>query len=295
VSPFALVHADAAAGTAPVSVICSLLGVSRSGYNAWCRRPRSARARSEERLVTKMKAIETEVRGTYGSPRMHKELVEGGERVSRGRIERIMRDNGIRARRPRRFRATTDSNHRLPVAPNILDRKFDPDEVNRAWVGDITYVWTAEGWAYVAVLLDLYSRKVVGWALKATLSRELALAALRKALLTRRPAPGLVHHTDRGSQYASREYRALLQEHEAVQSMSRAGDCFDNAVAESFFASLKKERLDQLVLATRTEAHDAVHDYIENFYNPRRRHSANGFRSPVAFEQPGRDQAAAAA
>jgi len=195
-----------------------------------------------------------------------------------------MRENGLRARPRRRFRRTTESGHKLPVAPNLLERHFTSSAPNEAWVGDITYIWTAEGWAYLAVLLDLYSRRVVGWALRKTLTRDLAVSTLTHALARRRPPPGLVHHTDRGCQYASGEYRRLLTKHGAACSMSAAGDCWDNAVAESFFATLKKELVHGCAFETRSEAYDIISDYIENYYNAKRRHSAAGNLSPINFE-----------
>ncbi len=267
-----------------VSELCKVLEVSRSGYYAWTRMEPSERARHSERLVCEIRVIHQRSEQRYGSPRVHAELRAHGHRVSKKRVARLMRHEGIRARPRRRFRVTTDSSHGLPVAPNLLDRDFTAGQPNRVWVGDITYIWTAQGWMYLAVLLDLYSRRVVGWALRPTLSRELALAALRMALRRRRPAPGLIHHTDRGCQYASQDYRAELAAHGISSSMSRAGDCWDNAPAESFFASLKKELVHGCAFATRTEAYDAIYAYIENFYNAERRHSAIGYVSPNEFE-----------
>jgi transposase InsO family protein len=195
-----------------------------------------------------------------------------------------MRENGVKSCTKRRFRKTTDSSHKLPIARHILQQQFHADDRDQVWVGDITYVWTTEGWAYLAVLIDLYSRRVVGWALRKTLSRELALAALSRALLLRRPPAALIHHSDRGCQYASRDYRRALIECGADQSMSGAGNCYDNAVAESFFATLKKELVHRRVFQTRTEAYDAISDYIENFYNSQRRHSAIGYVAPNHYE-----------
>lgn len=238
-SDFEVVHAEKA--RYGVSDLCRTLGVSRSGYYAWSSRPASRRERDDERLQTKIRAIHERSRGNYGSPRVHAELRAQGERTSRKRVARLMRENGICGLQKRRFRRTTHSQHKHPLADNLLAQRFEAAAPNRVWVGDITYVWTAEGWAYLAVLLDLCSRRVVGWALRKTLGRELVLAALRKALMLRQPPTNLVHHTDRGCQYASREYRKELALHGIRQSMSRAGNCYDNAVSESFFASLKKE------------------------------------------------------
>jgi transposase InsO family protein len=220
----------------------------------------------------------------YGSPRIHRELRARGIRVGKKRIERLMRDNGIVARQKRRFVHTTDSRHEHPIAPNLLDRDFDPKVANEAWAGDVTYIATGEGWLYLAVLLDLFSRRVVGWATSAANDRQLALDALRHALRSRRPAPGLVHHTDRGSPYASDEYRQALLDRGIVASMSRTGDCYDNAVAESFFATLKAEHVDHEDFATRAIGTASIGDYVESFYNTARRHSHLGYVSPIEFE-----------
>ena len=195
-----------------------------------------------------------------------------------------MRQNGIQARRKRRYRRTTDSKHSSPIAPNVLARQFAPDAANRVWVTDVTYVWTGEGWLYLAVMLDLFARRVVGWSASATNDTELAQVALEHALRTRRPAEGLIHHSDRGSPYASADYRATLAAHGLVASMSRTGDCWDNAVAESFFATIKAELIDITHYATRAAAVAAIADYIEHFYNPRRRHSFLGYASPMEYE-----------
>jgi transposase InsO family protein len=282
VSPYELVDSEKAAF--PVSALCEAVGVSRSAYYTWRRSPLSERELANERLLAEIRAIHVEHEARYGSPRMLDELRDRGHEVGKHRVARLMRENGICARVRRRFRHTTDSNHKLPIAPNLLAQVFTATAPNQAWVGDITYIWTAEGWAYLAVLLDLYSRRVVGWALRRSLSRGLAVAALKHALTRRRPPAGLVHHTDRGSQYASREYRELLLQHGAACSMSAAGNCYDNAVAESFFATLKKELVHGCAFETRSEAYDAISDYIENYYNPKRRHSAVGNVSPINFE-----------
>ena len=238
-SPYELVESEKA--QFPVSALCTAVGISRSAYYAWCRAAPSQRKLVDDRVLGEIRAIHFEHRERYGSPRVRAELHDRGLAVGKHRVARLMRENGLRARLRRRFRRTTDSRHKLPVAPNLLERRFTTTAPNQAWVGDITYIWTAEGWAYLAVLLDLYSRRVVGWALRKSLNRDLAVSTLRHALARRRPPPGLVHHTDRGCQYASGEYRALLERHGAACSMSAAGDCWDNAVAESFFATLKKE------------------------------------------------------
>jgi transposase InsO family protein len=282
VSPYELVQSEKA--HFPVSQLCDAVGVSRSAFYAWSRGNPSQRTLANERILAEIRAIHAEHRERYGSPRVRAELRDRGLDVGRHRVARLMRENGLRARMRRRFRRTTDSRHKLPVAPNLLERRFTTTAPNQAWVGDITYIWTAEGWAYLAVLLDLYSRRVVGWALRKSLNRDLAVSTLRHAMARRRPTPGLIHHTDRGCQYASSEYRRMLEQHGAACSMSAAGDCWDNAVAESFFATLKKELVHGCAFETRSEAYDAISQYIDHYYNPKRRHSAAGNLSPINFE-----------
>jgi transposase InsO family protein len=268
----------------PIRLLCEVLDVTRSGYYAWLERPASPKTIADAQLLVEIKAALTRGRGAYGSPRIHRELRAHGVRVGKKRIERLMRENGLEGRQKRRFIHTTDSRHEHPIAPNVLDRKFDVKRANQAWVGDVTYVATAEGWLYLAVLLDLFSRRVVGWATSAVNDRDLALSALNQALRARRPRPGLVHHTDRGSPYASDDYRRALAAHAITASMSRAGDCYDNAVAESFFATLKAEHVDHEDFATRDIGTASIGDYIECFYNCARRHSHVGYVSPIEFE-----------
>jgi putative transposase len=268
----------------PVEALCNALGVSRSGYYAWRSRRQSARAAADARLATEIAATHRRSRETYGSPRVHRDLAARGHRVGKKRVERLMRQGGIAAKRRRRFRKTTDSNHTQPIAPNVLQRRFEAEFMNDAWVTDVTYVATGEGWLYLAAILDLCSRRVVGWATSETNDRELALGALRRALDARRPAPGTIHHSDRGSPYASDDYRAELARHGFVASMSRRGDCWDNAVAESFFATLKGEHVDHETLLTRTAATRSIADFIDNFYNVQRRHSSIGYLSPIEYE-----------
>lgn len=268
----------------PITVLCHVLGVSRSGFHAWCRRPRAARIRSDAQLAAEVIAIHKRSRGTYGSPRVHAELRAKGFRVGKKRVERIMQENGIEARRKRRFRKTTDSKHDSPIAPNIVAREFEVESPNRVWATDVTAIWTLQGWLYLAAILDLYSRRVVAWSVSANNDTVLALAALRTALRARRPAAGLVHHSDRGSPYASSDYRAALAHHGLVASMSRKGDCWDNAVAESFFATLRAELVDHEQYATHETASRSIGDYIENFYNLERRHSFLGYINPIEFE-----------
>jgi transposase InsO family protein len=275
---------DAQKADFPVAFACRVLGVSRSGYYQWLKEPTSNRCRSDEQLATTIRDIHAEHKGRYGSPRIHQELRARGERVGRKRVARLMTNQGLRGRAPKRFRRTTDSRHDHPIAPNILARNFTAEEPNQAWVGDITYVPTREGWLYLAVLLDLFSRRVVGWATSDTIDTLLALSALNMALSQRQPSSNLVHHTDRDCRYASAEYRRALAAAGITASMSRRGDCWDNAVAESFFATLEKELLDGNLLVSRAHAANAIADYIENYYNAHRLHSSLDYVSPVEYE-----------
>ncbi len=268
----------------PVGGQCDVLGVSRSGYYAWKCRPEAARTTEDAALVGEIKAAHKAGRGNYGSPRIHRELRAKGRRVGKKRVERLMRQQGIVGRKKRRFRRTTDSNHPDPIAPNVRARNFEAELPNAAWVTDVTYVWTHEGWLYLAAILDLFSRRVVGWAASANNDRALAMSALDRATSVRTPVAGLVHHSDRGSVYASGDYGDALEKVGAVKSMSRKGDCWDNAVAESFFATIKGEMIDHEDYRTRGAAIAAIADYIDGFYNPCRRHSAIGYVSPIEFE-----------
>ena len=281
-NPFGIIHAERA--KFPVRVLCKLLGVSRAGYYAWKGRKPSARRQSEERIVTKMSAIQTETKYAYGSPRMVRDLREDGEEIGLHRVARLMSKRGLNALQKKRVVRTTDSAHDGPIAANVLARNFEVDSPNRVWAGDITYLRTQEGWAYLSVLLDLYSRAVIGWSLDRSLSTDGALRTLRQALGARQPAEGLIHHTDRGCQYASVMYRAVLDEHGVIPSMSRRGNCWDNAVSESFFASFKKERVRGKTFDSFSHAHRVAAQYIDGFYNPRRRHSAADGLSPFDFE-----------
>jgi putative transposase len=271
-----------------ITTMCRVLAVSKAGYYAWVKRPPSARAKADAQLAVAIRAVHRRSRATYGSPRVHAELRATGVRVSEKRVARVMRAAGVRAKQRRRFRVTTDSRHGEPVAPNVLARQFGVGQVggaDRVWAGDITYVPTREGWLYLAVVLDLASRRVIGWAMRHTLERGLTLDALTMAVAQRRPAAGVLHHSDRGSQYAGGDYQALLTQHGMRCSMSRKGDCWDNAVVESFFATLKAELVDDADWATREEARTALFEYIEGWYNRQRRHSSLGYRSPVQYEQ----------
>jgi transposase InsO family protein len=264
--------------------MCKVLEVSPSGYYAWRKRPESATVVRRRRLTVMVKAIHEQSRQNYGSPRVFKELQARGERCNVKTVARIMRKNEIVAKRRRKFKVTTDSNHRLPVAKNLLDRKFTVTAPNRVWVTDITYIPTWEGWLYLATVQDLFSRKIVGWSMQPRMTRQLVIDALEMAVDRRRPEPGLLCHSDRGSQYASDDYQAVLARHGMVCSMSRKGNCWDNAVMESFYSTLKTELIYHEVFHTRDEARRAVFEYIEMFYNHFRRHSTLGYLSPVDFE-----------
>jgi putative transposase len=271
-----------------VTTMCRVLQVSKAGYYAWVNRPPSERAFADAQLAEAIKEIHVTSRRTYGSPRVQEELKAQGRPHSAKRVARIMQEEGLRAKTPRRFRTTTDSTHAHPIAPNVLDRRFavaPGAALDRVWVGDITYLATREGWLYLAIVLDLASRRVIGWAMRHTLEGALTRDALTMALLRRQPRPGVLHHADRGSQYAAGEYRALLAANAMECSMSRVADCWDNAVAESFFATLKRELADDADWATREEARTAVFEYIEVWYNQQRRHSSLGYLSPAAFER----------
>lgn len=280
---FAFIEAEKA--TFPITLCCAVLRVSRAGFYAWRTRPPSARAGADQRLAVEVAAIHAASRQRYGSPRVHFELGERQQHVGRKRVARLMRLQGLRARVPRRFRTTTDSQHALPIAPNVLARRFETPTPNTIWVTDMTYLWTLEGWLYLVVILDLFSRRIVGWAMSERMTRQLAVDALTMALTHRQPPPGLICHSDRGSQYASHEYRAVLAAHGIVASMSRRADCWDNAVAESFFSTLKLELVYESAWQCRTEARADVFEYLEVFYNGQRRHSSLGYLSPVAFER----------
>lgn len=269
----------------PVAFMCRQLGLSPSGYYAWERRGVSRRRQEDEGLIPKIRESHRASRGTYGSPRIYDDLKDQGETVGRHRIARLMRENGITARPLKRFRKTTDSNHDLPVAPNLLKRNFEAARPNQVWVGDITYIWTGSGWTYLAVIVDLFSRRVVGWALDDNMRAKLVLKALEKAVGLRQLERGLIFHSDRGSQYASAAYQKALAAAGITPSMSRKGDCWDNAVAESFFSTLKRELVSKCYWLNKKAVQMAIHEYIEAFYNGRRKHSTNGNLSPVEYER----------
>jgi len=268
-----------------VEKMCLALKVTASGYYRQRKRGKSKRALANEQLDQAIRAAHTKSRGNYGSPRITKELKEQGIRCSENRVARRMQKNGIAAKTKRRFKVTTQSKHKHPVAENVLKGNFGATAQNQVWVSDITYVWTREGWLYLAVVLDLFSRQVVGWAMSHCLGQDMVLQALRQAVLRRGPVPGLIFHSDQGVQYACQAFRELLAQLRIIQSMSGKGNCYDNAVAESFFHTLKTELVYFENYQTREEAKSSIFEYIEVFYNRERRHSALNYVSPVNFEQ----------
>jgi putative transposase len=268
-----------------VQTLCDILNVSRSGFYAWLGRPPSRRQQRRQELLTQIRHVHHDSRQTYGSPRICRQLAVQQVRCSRNTVAKLMKDNGIEAKTFRRFKVqTTDSKHDHPVAPNHLDRRFHQAQINRVWVSDITYVPTEEGWLYLAAVLDLASRRIVGWSMAEHLEATLVVEAMEMALARRSPPPGLLVHSDRGVQYACDDYQALLQRHRLTASMSRKGNCYDNAVQESFFGTLKKELIYHEHYATRAEARASIFEYIEVFYNRHRLHSSLGYQSPEAFE-----------
>lgn len=270
----------------PLPAMCQTFDVSASGYRAWKRGGSPQRKRlTDAQMLALIRAIHQELKSAYGSPRMVRELRARGFPASKPRVERLMRENGIRARHKRRYKVTTDSKHGLPVAPNLLNRNFTPAAPNQTWAADITYIWTDEGWLYLAAVLDLFNREIVGWSIKPRMTVDIVNDALTMAWFRRKPAPGLIHHSDRGSQYASHAFQAKLTEYGMLCSMSRKGNCWDNAPAESFFNSLKNERVHGRRYATRAAAIADLFEYIEAFYNRSRRHSTLGYRSPVNYLQ----------
>jgi transposase InsO family protein len=265
--------------------MCRVLRVSRSGYYAWRQAPESSRAAENRRLDAAIRQVFDDHRGRYGAPRITLDLQTEGWPVSRRRVARRMRAMGLRARAARRFKATTQSQHALPVAPNRLAQDFTAAGPNQKWVADITYLWTGEGWLYLAVVLDLFSRAVVGWSMAERITKELVMAALTMAVFRRRPTAGLILHSDRGSQYAALDYQALLEQQGFLCSMSKKGDCYDNAAMESFFHTLKVEQVHGARYPTRAAAKADVFEYIETYYNPKRRHSTLNYQSPWEFEK----------
>ena len=268
----------------PLRRLCEIMDVSPRGYRAWRRRPLSNNQRKDMVVLAHIGEQFALSLGSYGRPRMTEELKELGIDVGHRRVGRLMRQNGISVKRSKKFKATTDSNHSFNIAPNLLDRDFSADRPNQKWAGDISYVWTREGWLYLAVIIDLHSRRVVGWAVSNRMKRDLTIRALNMAIALRRPPEGCIHHTDRGGQYCSHDDQKILRQHGFQVSMSGKGSCYDNAAVETFFKTIKAELIWRRSWSTRRAAELAIFDYINGLYNPRRRHSALGRKSPLAFE-----------
>jgi len=269
----------------PVEFLCWVMQVTSRGYRAWRVRPMCQRQRDDMVILAHIRDQHRLSLQSYGRPRMTEELQELGLAVGHRRVGRLMRNNSIKIVRTRKFKATTDSNHTFNIAPNLLDQDFSADAPNQKWAGDISYIWTSEGWLYLAVILDLYSRRVIGWAVSNRMKRDLAIRALDMAVALRQPPKGCIHHTDRGSQYCSGDYQKRLNKHGFEVSMSGKGNCYDNSMVETFFKSLKAELIWRNRWETRRQAEAAIFQYINGFYNPRRRHSSLGGESPLAFER----------
>ena len=271
-------------GSFRLGKMCQILEVSRSGYHKYLRNKMSRRRLENMLIAEEIKKIYEKKHGRYGSPRIYEEMRASGKRINRKRIARLMRINKIRAITKRKYKATTNSKHNKAVAENLLNQNFKSEELNRIWVSDITYIWTKEGWLYLAVILDVCSRRIVGWAMSERIKANLVVSAIQQALLNRNPEEGLIFHSDRGSQYASEEVKSILEKNNIKQSMSGKGNCYDNAMAESFFHSLKTELIYHKNYTTREEAKNDIFEYIEIFYNRQRRHSAINYLTPVEFE-----------
>ena len=266
--------------------MCEAFAVSRSGYYSWKKRPASATAQRAESLTAEIEEIHLKRKEVYGSPRVHQELLDRGHACCVNTVAKLMRNAGVRAKTKKKFKATTNSNHDRPVAANVLNRKFDsPTKPNEVWLSDITYIWTGQGWMYLAVVLDLFSRKVVGWSCADSMTSQLVVDAMQNAIDRERPEGNVLCHSDRGSQYASERYQKLLKKNGLTCSMSRKGNCYDNAPMESFFGTLKKELVHHERFETRVAARSSLFEYIEAFYNTIRKHSALGYQSPVQFQQ----------
>lgn len=269
----------------PVTILCSVMKASASGYYAWKKKILCSDNKKQIKLIEAVKNIHKDNEETYGSRRMSKALKKIGHDIGRTAAGTLMKMAGVKAKSKQRFRVTTDSNHNLPVSPNLLERNFRVAQPDKVWVSDITYIWTAAGWLYLAVVIDLYSRKIVGWSTSNRINKELVIKALNMAYWTRKPEKGLIFHSDRGSQYCSNIFKNLLNSYYMRSSMSRKGDCWDNAVSESFFATLKAEKIRGLVLKSREQAISIIFRYIEVFYNRKRFHSYLGYVSPAFFEE----------
>ncbi len=267
-----------------VVIMCQVLQVSRSCFYDWCRKPLSLQAKRRLALMVKIKAVHRQSKQIYGSPRIHDALCDQGERCSQNTVATIMRKNSIKSSIKRKFKATTNSNHGYPVADNILNRNFQQTQVNQVWASDITYIPTREGWLYLAIVIDLYSRKIVGWAMSSRIKSQLVIDALEMAVTQRCPGRGLLHHSDRGSQYACKDYQQHLKRHGMICSMSRKGNCYDNAPTESVFGTIKTEWINRQDYLTRQQGKQSVFEYIACFYNCQRKHSSLGYMSPMDFE-----------
>lgn len=272
-------------GEFSISCMCRVFGVTRSGFHAFCTRPQSARSKEDAEVATEIRTAFEQSRKSYGPIRIRRALRDAGRHLSKKRVERLMRQQGLRVAAPSRYVVTTNSRHCEPIAPNVLDRDFTATAPNQKWAGDITYIPTAEGWLYLAVFLDLFSRKVIGWAMSHRIDAHLTRQALLMALNDRRPTGPLIVHSDRGVQYAAGDFRQLLADWSITPSMSRTGNCYDNAVSESFFATIKKDEVYRTHYRSRAEARSCLFDYIEVFYNRTRLHSTLDYVSPVAFEE----------
>ncbi len=268
-----------------VKQICRVLGVSRSGYYTWQKRGTSQREQENQLLLEEIRDAYEMSRGIYGSPRITHELKAQGVNCSENRVARLMKQNGIRSKARRRFKVTTNSRHQLPVAPNLISQNFSAKRPNEIWFSDITYVWTREGWLYLAVILDCFSRKIVGWSMSSHLTQQLVINAFKQAVGRRQTKPGSIFHSDRGTQYAGSDFKKLLNKFQFIQSMSRKGNCYDNAITESFFSSLKTELIYQQCFFTKQQAKTSIFEYIEVFYNKIRRHSSIDYKSPYEFEK----------
>jgi putative transposase len=275
---------DLHSSTHGVQKMCRGIGASRSGYYRWKIQPQSKRQQENEKILMEVKEAHKNSRRAYGSPRITEDLQAKGMKCGENRVARLMKIHGIVGKAKKKFKATTNSRHALPVAENLLKQNFAAEKPNTVWVSDITYVWTSEGWLYLAVILDLFSRQVVGWAMSDRLTSGFVVKALYQAIGRRHPSSGCILHSDRGIQYASTDFRDVLRAYSFIQSMSRKGNCYDNAVAESFFHTLKTEHVYDYRYETRAEARQSIFEYVEMFYNRQRRHSALGYRSPVSFE-----------
>lgn len=265
--------------------MCKVLGVSKSGYYAWLKRPKSKQHERKEKLTGQIKRVYLESRRNYGSPKITKQLHLEGVHVSQKTVSKIMQEEGIRSKTVKKYKATTNSKHNLPVYPNLLAQKFKVDHPGKAWVADITYIWTSAGWLYLATIMDLFSRRIIGWAMSERMTKDLVILSLKRAMRTQPPQLNLIHHSDRGSQYASKEYQQILRENGIITSMSRKGNCYDNACIESFHSVIKKELIFHEKYKTREQAKKSIIEYIVSFYNYKRIHSYTNYMSPIAYEK----------